>query len=116
MMVVLEGTIIGVRRLRAGTRIPHLLFNVAVPSLALWADDASYAAFGIPPLVDLQPDQTVPIGRLILSLIVFTVVDAFVVLLPELQRGAMLSAPEEAAESKTLSLERSLATPMEMRA
>jgi putative nucleotidyltransferase with HDIG domain len=74
MMVVLESVIIGVRRLRAGTRIPHLLFNVAAPSLALWAGAASYSAFGIPPLVDLQPDQSVPISQLILPLTVFTLV------------------------------------------
>jgi putative nucleotidyltransferase with HDIG domain len=71
--VVLDAAIITLKTARRGLSVEQTLFNLSAPSLAIWAGAAVFPAFGIKPIVDLAPSETVRLGVLILPLLLFTV-------------------------------------------
>jgi putative nucleotidyltransferase with HDIG domain len=70
--VVLDSSIISLRMSRRWLTLERALFNLAAPSVAIWLGASVMAAFGIPPVVKLQPGESITLPRLIGPLVLFT--------------------------------------------
>src|SRR5262249_31174949 len=70
--VVLDASIINLKMSRRGLSLERALFNLAAPSLAIWLGAGVIAAFGIPPIVNLEAGESITLSRLIGPLVLFT--------------------------------------------